>query len=378
MKEVQKEVLEKTETQNKSFQTPELIEMLQAGAHFGHKKSAWNPRMKKYIYEERNGIHIIDLVKTKELLEKALLQLSNGADRGNVLIVGTKGQAASIVQSVAEKNGMFYINRRWPGGLFTNFDVMKKSIQGLIKMEDQLARGAQGLVKKEILLMERDVERLNRIYQGIKFMDKLPEIMIVVDTKVEDNAIKEAKAMEIPIVALIDTNCNPDLVDYPIPANDDSLKSISLFVNLLGDVVGKSKKALSVVSLRNDQEAMLAKLSKDFADEKERQSRMENEERERMKSLREGKIQAESTSSVVRVVKKEKDINAEIEAAEKVKQEADSKGVEDLGLSARVVKALADAGIDTVSKIKSTPKEELLALKGIGAKAVDEILQAVK
>lgn len=371
-------VLEKTETQNKSFQIPELIDLLKAGSHFGHKKSAWNPRMKKYIYEERNGIHIIDLVKTRELLEDALTQLSNYADKGNVLIVGTKGQAASIVQAVAEKNGMFYINRRWPGGLFTNFEVMKRSIQGLVKMEDQLARGAQGLVKKEVLLMERDVERLNRIYQGIKFMDKLPEVMIVVDTKVEENTIKEAKSMNIPVVALIDTNCNPDLVDYPIPANDDSLKSISLFVNLLGDVVGQSKRALSVISLRKDQEATLSKLAKDFADEKERQSRMEEEDRERMKSLREGKIRTETTTSVVRVVKKEKDINAEIEAAEKVKQEADSKGIEDLGLSARIVKALSEAGIDSVSKIKASSKEELLKMKGIGEKAVDEILQSVK
>lgn len=378
MKEAQKEVLEKTETKNKSFQVPELIEMLQAGAHFGHKKSAWNPQMKKYIYEERNGIHIIDLVKTRELLEDALNKLSDLSEKGSVLIVGTKGQAASIVQSVAEKNGMFYINRRWPGGLFTNFDVMKKSIQGLIKMEDQLARGAQGLVKKEVLLMEREVERLNRIYQGIKFMDKLPEVMIVVDTKVEENAIKEARAVGIPVVALLDTNCNPDIVDYPIPANDDSLKSISMFVDILGEVVGQSKKALSVISLRKDQEAMLAKLSADFEAEKERVAKMENEDRERMKSLREGKVQAESTSSVVRVVKKEKDINAEIEAAEKAKQEADSKSIQELGLSERVVKSLMEAGIDTISKLRLTSKEELLAVKGIGAKAVDEILKSVK
>ncbi|MHC1716697.1 MAG: 30S ribosomal protein S2 [Candidatus Dojkabacteria bacterium] len=378
MTEVKKEVLVEAETQKRSFQTPELIDLLKAGAHFGHKKSAWNPRMKKYIYEERNGIHIIDLVKTKTLLEETLDQLSKYSEKGNILIVGTKGQAASIVQSVAEKNGIFYINRRWPGGLFTNFDVMKKSVQGLIKMEDQLARGAQGLVKKEILLMERDVERLNRIYQGIKFMDRLPDAMVVVDTKVEKNAIKEAKAMNIPIIALIDTNCNPDLVDYPIPANDDSLKSISLFVNLLGDVVGKSKRALSIISLRRDHEAQLSKLAKDFADEKERQARMEEEDRERMKSLREGKIKSESVGSVVRVVKKEKDIDAEIEAAEKAKQEEESKGLEGLGLSTRILKLLKDAGIESLPKLKSSSKKELLSVKGIGEKAAEEILKSVK
>ena len=378
MTELKEKVSEKTETKNKSFQTPELIDLLKAGAHFGHKKSAWNPRMKKYIYEERNGIHIIDLVKTKELLEETLAILSKYSETGNILIVGTKGQAASIVQAVAEKNGMFYVNRRWPGGLFTNFEGMKKSVQGLVKMEELLAKGARGLVKKEVLLMQRDVERLNRIYQGIKFMDKLPEAVVVIDTKVEKNAIKEARSMNIPIIAILDTNCNPDLVDYPIPANDDSLKSVSLLVNLLGDVVGKSKKSLSVVSLRRDQEALLSKWTKDFEEEKMRMAKMEEEERERMKALREGKIKAENTGSVVRVVKKEKDISAEIEAAEKVKEEEDNKGLEDLGLSSRIVKALLDAGIATVAKVKSTPKEELLSVKGIGAKAVDEILKAIK
>ncbi len=209
-------------------------------------------------------------------------------------------------------------------------------------------------------------------------MDKLPEAVVVIDTKVEKNAIKEARSMNIPIIAILDTNCNPDLVDYPIPANDDSLKSVSLLVNLLGDVVGKSKKSLSVVSLRRDQEALLSKWTKDFEEEKMRMAKMEEEERERMKALREGKIKAENTGSVVRVVKKEKDISAEIEAAEKVKEEEDNKGLEDLGLSSRIVKALLDAGITTVAKVKSTPKEELLSVKGIGAKAVDEILKAIK
>ena len=209
MTEVKKEVSKKTETVKKSFQLPELKDLLQAGAHFGHKKSAWNPRMKKYIYDERNGIHIIDLVKTLEKLEEALKKLSKASSKGNILIVGTKGQAATIVQKVATENGMFYINRRWPGGLFTNFDGIKRSVEGLIKMEEKLARGGEGLVKKEILLMKKDVERLNRMYQGIKFMDKLPEAIIVIDSKIEENAIKEAINMHIPIIALIDTNCNP-------------------------------------------------------------------------------------------------------------------------------------------------------------------------
>lgn len=378
MADAKKEVSEKTETKNKSFQMPELLDLLKVGAHFGHKKSAWDPRMEKYIYEVRNGIHIIDLVKTLDMLEEALTKLEGFANRGNILIVGTKGQAATIVEEVAKKSGMFYVNRRWPGGLFTNFDGIKKSVQSLVKMEEQIARGGQGLVKKEILLLQRDAERLNRMYNGIKFMDKLPEAVIVIDSEVEKNAIKEARNMHIPIISLIDTNSNPDIIDYPIPANDDSLKSIALFVNLFGDVVSKSKNSLSVISLRRDNEAMLAKLAKDAQEEKERQVKMEEEDRERMKALREGKVSASASASVIRVVKKEKDIDAEIKKAEEVKEKEDKKGMDDLGLSARIVKALDEAGIKSVSALKKMSKDELLEIKGIGEKAVKDIQKAIK
>jgi len=371
-------VSEKTETKNKSFQMPELLDLLKVGAHFGHKKSAWDPKMGKYIYETRNGIHIIDLVKSLDLLEEALTKLQGFAEKGNILIVGTKGQAATIIEDVAKKSGMFYINRRWPGGLFTNFEGIKKSVQTLVKMEEQIARGGKGLVKKEILLLQKDVERLNRMYSGIKFMDKLPEAIVVVDSAVEKNAIKEAQNMNIPIISLIDTNCNPDIIDYPIPANDDSLKSIALFVNLFGEVVGKSKNSLSVISLRRDNEALLAKLQKEANEEKERIAKMEEEDRERMKALREGKISSANTSSVVRVVKKEKDIDAEIKKAEEVKEKEDKKGMDDLGLSARVIKALNEAGLKSVPAIKKMTKEELMAVKGIGEKAVADILKAIK
>jgi small subunit ribosomal protein S2 len=378
MTEVKKEVSKKAETQNISFQMPELIDLLKAGVHFGHKKSAWNPRMKKYIYEERNGIHIIDLVKSREILESTLVELGKLSQNGNILIVGTKGQAASIVQNVAEESGMFYINKRWMGGLFTNFDGIKKSVQGLIKMEEQLAGGLEGLVKKEKLLLKRDVERLNRIYSGIKFMDKLPEAIIVIDSQVEKNAIKEARKVKIPIIALIDTNCNPDLIEYPIPANDDSIKSITLFVNIFGEVVGKSTKALSIVALRRDHEAKLLRIEREYQEEKERKERMEEQDRERMKALREGKVDSIKVGSVVRVVKKEKDLDADIKAAEEVKKITESKQIEDLGLSARTVKALKVAKIKTVSDLKAKSNEELLAIKGIGSKAAEEIVKAIK
>jgi len=375
--ENQKQVVVETQTLNKvsNVKTPEILDLLKSGCHFGHKKSAWNPRMKQYIYEERNGIHIIDLVKTQELITATIKALSELTEKGNVLIVGTKGQAASIVEKVATDNGAFYVNKRWPGGLFTNFETIRKSVQGLVKMEESLARGGEDLVKKERLFMQRESEKMDRIYKGIKFMDKLPVAVIVVDSKVEKLAIKEAKIAHIPIIALIDTNCNPDLVDYPIPANDDSLKSISLLMGVLGEVLGESKKSQGIIALRNSQKATLEMLAKQYAESKEREAKMAEEDRERMKALREGKI-AETKGTVVRVVKK--DISGEIAAAEAAKKVVDSKSVEDLGLSARVVKSLADNGIKSVSDLSGKTKEDLMEIKGVGEKAAVDILKSLK
>ena len=374
--EEKKEVLKKTETKNKSFQIPELIEFLKAGSHFGHKKSAWDPRMKRYIYEERNGIHIIDLVKTRELLEEALEQLNTFANKGYVLIVGTKGQAASLVQQIAEESGMFYINRRWMGGLFTNFDIIKKRVQALLKMEEDYANGYADNVKKERLLLQKNIERLNRIFKGIKFMDKLPVAIIVIDSQVEKIAIREAKTVGIPVIALIDTNCNPDLIDYPIPANDDSIKSISLFINLFGEVVRKSKKSLSITSLRRDHEAKLTKLSKEYEEEKERRRVMAEQEKARMEALREGRVETEGQTSVVRVVKKQKDIEEEIDKA--IKEKEESKTLEELALSTRTMNLLKEAKINSLSELVSKSKEELQGIKGLGQKSLEEIEKAVK
>jgi len=372
----------KTEKNSLNVEIPELLTFLQAGAHFGHKSSGWNPKMKKYIYETRNGVHIIDIVKSRKLLKKALKELKNVVDKGNVLIVGTKGQAAGTIEKIAEEVGAFYITRRWPGGLFTNYAVIKKSVQHLVKMEEELAAGGEGLVKKEILLMERDVERLNRVYEGIKFMDTLPKMIIVIDSKVEDNAIAEANVVNVPIIALIDTNCDPTLVDYPIPANDDSIKSINLFIDLFAKVIKSGKKSESLIALRKNHEANLANLRQQFEQEQERQERMEEEERLRMKALREGKVSKVSTG-VVRVLKKKKNIDEDFKKAEAVKKEEDSKKeaskkIKELGFSARVENALEGSGFKEISELKGKSKDELLEISGIGDKSADEILKKIK
>ncbi len=379
-KEVSKKVeTPKAETVIKGYKTdiPELLTFLQAGAHFGHKKSAWSPKMSKYIYEVRNGIHIIDVVKSRKLLSTALDQLGNEVDKGNVLIVGTKGQAAGIIEKMAAEVGAFYITKRWPGGLFTNFDAIKGSVQTLVKMEEKLASGGEGLVKKEVLLMQRNVERLNKIYEGIKFMDELPKFLVVIDSMVEKNAINEARIAGIPIIALIDTNCDPDLVDFPIPANDDSIKSINLYVNLFGEIIKQGKKSSSLVALRKNHKANLESMLMKFEQEEERQEKMEEEERLRLKAMREGKVTS-ATTGVVRVLKKEKNIEDDFEKAVAVKDEVNSKKIEDLGLSARVEKALQNKGFSTLDDLVGKSKEELLAIDGVGPKAVEEILKAIK
>lgn len=337
-----------------TVQIPTLEEFLKAGAHFGHKKSTWNPRMEEYIYDERNGIHIIDIIKTIGCLKEALAKIEEVAETGHILIVGTKGQAASAVEKVANESGALYINTRWPGGLFTNFDVVKKGVERLISLEETLALGAEGFVKKEQLLMEREVERLNRLYSGIKLMDKLPKLVVVVDSKLENIAIREANIVGVPIVALLDTNCDPTAVDYPIPANDDSIKSISLFLEIFGEAIKRGKKSQSLLELRKNYEAELASKRRDYENRIEKERALQEEEQKRMKRLKFGEKKDE--------VETKKD------------NEKTSDGIEKLGLSSRVEKALEQEGIATIEDLKSKKEKELMEIKGLGEKAVKEII----
>ncbi len=350
-----------------TVQIPTLETFLKAGAHFGHKSSTWNPRMEEYIYDERNGVHIIDIIKSISCLKEALVKIEEVSELGNVLFVGTKGQAASIVEKVARDSGAFYINNRWPGGLFTNFDVVKKGIERLISLEDILASGAEGFVKKEQLLMEREVDRLNRLYSGIKLMDKLPKLVIVVDSMFEKIAIREAKKAGVPIVALLDTNCDPTLVDYPIPANDDSIKSITLFLELFGEAVKGGKKAKGLVELRKNYEADLYARKAEHENKVAREEALKTQEQQRIKRLKVG------------VVEEKPEVKAEPKKKEVVKKvETLGKEITDLGLGARVEKALQESGIFTLEDLKSKKEKDLLEVKGLGEKTVKEIISKIK
>ena len=223
----------------------ELIkQFLEAGVHFGHKTSRWNPKMKSFIFGERSGIYIIDLEKTEECFNKVsdfLLEITSKGEM--VLFVGTKKQAQEIVQHEAVRCGMYYVTERWPGGLLTNFATIKKSINRLKEIENMKQDGTFGkLTKKEVASLEKELSKLKKNFSGIIQMERMPGAVFIVDTKKEETAVREAKRLSIPIIGLIDTNSDPDLVDYPIPGNDDATKSIRLISTLIADTIIEGRK----------------------------------------------------------------------------------------------------------------------------------------
>ncbi len=228
---------------------PEIKELLIAGVHFGHQTQRWNPKMKKYIFTSKNGIYIIDLIKTLQCLKEARQKIYETVAEGeSILFVGTKKQAQEIVSQEAQRCGMFYVVERWLGGTLTNFLTIKKSIDKLLKLEKMSTDGTyEKLPKKEVLKLERRREKLERDLGGIKGMYRLPGLLYVVDAKKEKIAVAEANRLGIPVVAIVDTNTDPDPIDYPIPGNDDAIKSIQLITKMIADTVIEAKEKSSLV-----------------------------------------------------------------------------------------------------------------------------------
>jgi len=213
--------------------------LLESGVHFGHQVKRWDPRMKKYIFAERNGIHIIDLQKTIQAIKEAYDAVQKVASSGkSVLFVGTKKQAQAAIQKEAERCEQFYVNNRWLGGMLTNFSTIRKSVQRLKKIERMEVDGTfNSLTKKEIASLQKEKAKLEKNLGGIKEMTSLPGILFVVDTRKEAIAVAEAQRLGIPIVAIVDTNCNPEGITYPIPGNDDAIRSISPFTQIIANAV---------------------------------------------------------------------------------------------------------------------------------------------
>ncbi len=222
---------------------PTIQELIDAGAHFGHQTRRWNPKMKRFIFSEENGIHIIDLSKTVHQLKKAIeAAMSIVSKHKSVLFVGTKKQAKDVVKETAESCQEFYVSERWLGGMLTNLSTIRKSIKRLETLEKKLSAENSDLTKKERLLMGKDQIKLSRNLSGIRGMRRVPGLMIVVDPSKEDIAVLEAKKLNIPVMAIVDTNCDPSLIDYVIPANDDAKKSVKVILAAIADAVKIAKE----------------------------------------------------------------------------------------------------------------------------------------
>ncbi|MGA9379381.1 MAG: 30S ribosomal protein S2 [Phormidium sp.] len=233
-----------------------LAQMMESGVHFGHQTRRWNPKMSPYIYTSRNGVHIIDLVQTAQLMEEAYSFMRTAAEQGKkFLFIGTKRQAAGIIAQEASRCGAYYVNQRWLGGMLTNWTTIKTRVERLKDLERRQESGALDLLpKKEAAVLRREMEKLQKYLGGIKLMRKIPDVVLIVDQKREYNAVQECQKLGLTIVSLLDTNCDPDVVDIPIPANDDAIRSIKLIIGKLADAIYEGRHGQLEVAEEEDYE----------------------------------------------------------------------------------------------------------------------------
>ncbi|MFY7843365.1 MAG: 30S ribosomal protein S2 [Rhabdochlamydiaceae bacterium] len=248
-----------TSQDNQELLQVTIKDLLESGAHFGHQKHRWNPKMKRFIFEERNGIYIIDLAKTMQQIRGAVqLVKQTIAKRKSILFVGTKKQAKIVVRECAEQCGEFYVSERWLGGMLTNLQTIRQSVKTLERIEKKISNGAVGFTKKEISELEKDRTKLDKNLSGIRTMRKLPGLLIVVDPSRENIAVSEAKKLGIPVMALVDTNCDPDPIDHVIACNDDSLKSIKLILQELTNAIIDKKCSINIPISKEDEGDMVS------------------------------------------------------------------------------------------------------------------------
>ena len=220
-----------------------IKDLLEAGVHLGHKTFRWNPKMKQYIYGEKNSVHIIDLSQTLELLNKALIEIHKSVSNGGkILFVSTKKQASELISNLAKETDSYYVNHRWLGGMLTNWNTINNSIKRLKRLNEDLKKEDTGFTKKELIKMTVERDKLERSLGGISKMRKLPDMIFIIDTNIESLAVLEGKKLNIPIVAIVDSNSNPENITYPIPGNDDARRSINLYCDLVQKTIIDAKK----------------------------------------------------------------------------------------------------------------------------------------
>ncbi len=271
----------------------ELTQLIEAGAHFGHLTRRWNPKMKPYIFMEKNGIHIIDLKKTQIYLDEAASQLANLVSDGKrVLFVGTKKQAKNVIETESRRCEANWVSERWLGGMLTNFSTIRKSIKRLNNIEKQETDGTfDKITKKERLFLTREKDKLKRVLEGVETMSRLPGAMVVVDIKKESIAVKEAKRLDIPVFAVVDTNCDPDPIDHVIPANDDAVKTIEVLIKHLADAVIEGNMKAKEIKAEEAAEAERIKKEKE-AEKEEAETKAKESKPAKAKT---GKVNVENT-----------------------------------------------------------------------------------
>ncbi len=279
-----------------------MKQLLEAGVHFGHQTRRWDPKMAEYIFQARNGIHIIDLQKTSKKLDEAYAFLKEQAEAGKtVLFVGTKKQAQECVKEAAEKCGMYYVNQRWLGGTLTNFSTIRKRIGRLLELEKMQEDGTfEVLPKKEVILLKKEMEKLEKNLGGIKEMTEVPGVMFIVDPKKEKIGILEARKLGIPVIGLVDTNCNPQDVDYAIPGNDDAIRAVKLIADCMANAVIEGKQGESMEAV---EEAMEVEEVAEPTDMEEVVASEEVEEPKKAKRTKKVAEEAEATEEIAEVEK---------------------------------------------------------------------------
>ena len=258
---------------DKKMRVPEvnIKQLLEAGVHLGHKTLRWNPKMKHFIFGEKNSIHIIDLTQTVEFLKNALVQVHKTiSSGGKVLVVSTKKQATEQVSDLAKETGQFYVNYRWLGGMLTNWNTIQNSIKRLKKLNEQLSKENIGFTKKEILKFGKEKEKLQRSLGGISEMKKTPDLIFIIDTNMESLAVAEAKKLKIPIIAILDTNSDPTGIDFPIPGNDDARRSINLYCELLKNTIKDAEKSIESSEVKEEKKIEKVKAKEEKKSDKKK------------------------------------------------------------------------------------------------------------
>ena len=338
---------------------PTVKELLKAGVQFGHESKRWNPKMAKYIYGEKNKIHIIDINQTEGKIKDAAEFLKDAASKGSVLFVGTKRQASNIVKDEAIRAGAYFVNVRWAGGLLTNFPVVKKSLIKLNSLEKSFEEGIEDRTKFEVSRMKKEWQRLERLYSGIKNLNQKPVAVVIIDTNFEKSAVRECRKVRIPIVGIVDTNSDPDFSDYLIPANDDAIGSINLLMKTLADAVLEGNKGNGVKHVLKDYsktEIKITKLKevKEIVETVEIPEENKQEEAPRMKETTPAPRSRSKVKGILERVKEEAEVknvkNQEAKNTKKAKKPEVKKKA--------VVKNVRSQEAKETKKVKKEPKKK--------------------